>query len=176
MKSHKGLFVITISLLLVVSCSITVLAYMLQRTPTKENTFTPATLDCALQTNKDTDGNLNSVTVKNNGNVSAYLRVTMVSYWVDGGGNIVGRASTLPTFSVKTGWIKGSTDIYYYQAPIAAKDATPELLADKIILATDGEYKQVLDVLAEAIQAMPTDAVTEAWGVTVEGGNITAAP
>ena len=35
---------------------------------------------------------------------------------------------------------------------------------------------QVIEVIAEAVQAEPVSAVREAWGVTVTNNTITAAP
>ena len=34
--------------------------------------------------------------------------------------------------------------------------------------------KQVIEVMAEAIQSEPAEAVGEAWGVTISSGSVTA--
>ena len=54
---------------------------------------------------------------------------------------------------------------------------TPNLLASgkTITLATDGDYYQVIEIFAEAIQGAPANAVTSSRGVTLDSnGNITA--
>ena len=49
------------------------------------------------------------------------------------------------------------------------------LLGSSIILAKDGEYLQVVDVFAEAIQANPTTAVRDSWLVNISGSEIVSA-
>ena len=60
-----------------------------------------------------------------------------------------------------------------------AKNASPATdLIDSINLKdkyddADGG-KQVIEVMAEAIQSEPAEAVGEAWGVTISAGSVTA--
>ena len=60
-----------------------------------------------------------------------------------------------------------------------APGQTPETnLIDTITLSSsyidaDGG-KQVIEVMAEAIQSSPTEAVGTAWGVTISEGSVTA--
>lgn len=168
---------------LVVLCG-TVIAYMFSRTEVKENEFIPAEVHCVV--NKESVSGRyftahDTVIAKNAGNINAYLRVRLVSYWVDKEDHIVG---TLPsptvTVDMASGWLKGSDDTYYYTKPIAPGDWTPQLLHSPIVLQTQGtapdEYYQVVVILGEAIQSLPANAVTDSWHVGLSGDIITSVP
>jgi len=153
----------------------TALAYMFRQTEAKENLFTPAQVSCTVQ--EQFDGTQKSgIKIQNTGTIEAYLRLRLVSYWVDADGNVVAKPSEMPTVSLQTGWIKGANDTYYYQLPVAPGGVTGAL-ANPIVLQKDANgYLQVLEVFAEAIQSKPQNAVTSAWGVTVDAnGRITSA-
>lgn len=176
LKTH-GLFLIFL-LLLVAVCG-TVLAYMFKKTSIADNQFTPANVSCVVR--EVTDASVTektSIKVENTGNIDAYLRVRLVSYWVQKTGEtteIVAKASQMPTFTTAEGWLKGSNDTYYYTKPIAPGALTPELLSTKITLTEEDGYLQVVEVFAEAIQSVPTSAVTGSWQVTLDtAGTITS--
>ena len=177
MKLRKILLVLlACSLTLTITLLGSVFAYMFKQTEEVTNDLVPARVSCVVQ--ETFDGTVkSSVAVKNTGNIDAYLRVRPVSYWVNAEGNIVGKKSSMPGFTVADGWIKGTNDTYYYNTPIAPGASTPNLLASSITLASEDGYRQVVEVFAEAIQSKPTGAVTSSWGVTLdENGTITKAP
>ena len=104
-----------------------------------------------------------------------------MTYWVDESGNIMPIPSETLNFEYSDNWVKGSNDIYYYKSAVAPGALTEELLeeAESIKLKTyiaDAEkgttYYQRIDVFAEAIQSLPAEAVTESWGVTLDGNGI----
>ena len=152
----------------------TVLAYMFRQTEEKNNEFTPAKVTCKVD--EAFDGETKSrIQVQNTGNIDAYLRVRLVSYWVDADGNIVAKPSVMPQFQMAAGWLKGSNDTYYYQEPVSPNAPTGNLLSSPIALEQDTEngYVQVVQVFAEAIQSEPTKAATNSWHVTIDpNGNI----
>ncbi len=169
----KTVVIITLSLLLTAALCGTVFAYMFARSQTEENSFVPANVACTVSETFNGTAK-SSITVKNTGNVAAYLRVRLVTYWVDGDGNIVGKASASLDISPASGWISGDGNIYYYSSPVEPGNSTPNLLASSITLAEEDGYKQVVEVFAEAIQSKPAGAVTESWGVSIDGsGKIT---
>lgn len=176
MKSTKktALIVIASVLLMAALCG-TVFAYMFKKTQTEENSFVPAVVACKVS--ESFDGTTkSSITVKNTGNIDAYLRVRLVTYWVDGEEKIVGKPSKSLDISPASGWISGGGNVYYYTSPIEPNGITPDLLGSSITLAEEDGYKQVVEVFAEAIQSQPSIAVTESWGVAVDSdGNITSA-
>lgn len=146
----------------------------------KTTTFVPAEVTCEVKESL-LSGVKSDVCVKNTGNAAAYLRIRLVSYYVDNDNSIAGRVpSQYPTLTLQNGWIAGTDHTYYYPTPVEP-DAKTKILCDPITLGTvklaDGEtVYQVLEVFAEAIQAEPVGAVQEAWNVTVSGTEITHAP
>ena len=165
-------------------------AYMFKATDIKENKFTPSVLECKVsevfQNNQKT-----SIKVMNTSksNIDAYLRVRFVSYWVKKNGSdyeIVGKPSIMPSIEMEPGWIKSAnSDTYYYTVPVSPGKYTGELVKEGTLiqLVEDGDYLQVVEVFADAIQALGTTdvgdipAVVDAWGVKLDSsGSIVSAP
>lgn len=146
----------------------------------KTNTFVPAEVTCKVEESLFS-GVKRDVCVENTGNVAAYLRIRLVSYYVYDNGDIAGRVSSqYPMLTLQNGWIAGTDHTYYYPTPVEP-DAKTGILCGPITLGTvelaDGTpVYQVLEVFAEAIQAEPVGAVQEAWNVTVSDTEITAVP
>ena len=69
-------------LVLIVGVTGTVFTYMFKRTEFKENSLIPAKVSCALNEAFDADTGVKSnITVKNTGNIDAYIPVRLVTYW-----------------------------------------------------------------------------------------------
>lgn len=129
--------------------------------------------------------------MKNTSNIDAYIRVRLVFHWQDSKGNVVARNMTPPEFTCYTEstdkWIQKGEYTYYYKTPVAPGDFTADLLKTKITMnpvvveetivgnqKVSYYYYPVVEVLAEAIQSKPTDAVESSWNVTVgSDGKIT---
>lgn len=167
----------------------TTLAFMFKRTSVK-NHFVPATVTCKvhekLDGNEHSDGihmgnRKSEIHVENTGNYNAYIRVRIVSYWVDADGNTIGMPAQIPKPELANEkWLSGENDTYYYETPVAPGELT-EMLFKPFMLQTSVDAKgatvyQMVEVLAEAIQAEPAAAAEESWGVTVTDGKITNAP
>ena len=169
MKLRKILLICLICvLLLTVSLLCAVFAYMFKQTDTVEMEFVPAHV--ASEVVENFDGvNKSSITVKNTGNIDAYLRVRMVTYWINADNEIVPVASQMPAYTVHSDWLPLGDHTYCYVYPVAPGNTTPaNLLATQMTLETSEEgYRQVVAVFAEAIQANPDNAVEEAWIVKV---------
>ena len=155
----------------------TTFALLKASTAPVENTFTAAKSDIKIDEDV-TGGQKKSIIVQNTGTAVSYVRVKLVMNWVDDTtGNIVS-GDNLPhvTLNSDNSWFLGSDGIYYYKMPVAAKGETTNLLKDPITQpnAPAGCHLEVT-VLAESIQAAPSKAVTESWGVQVdtETGNLT---
>jgi hypothetical protein len=174
MRKNKRLITIVTALVLLglVLCG-TVISYMFHISEQKNNLFTPAEVSCEVLEEFADNKTKSSIVVENKGNIAAYLRVRLVSYWVDGDGNIVAKPSEMPDFTISDGWMAGTKDTYYYISPIQPLGKTPNLLADgqKIELKQEDGYSQVIEVFAEAIQSKPVDAV-ENWGVKLDSKGI----
>ena len=99
----------------------------------------------------------------------SYVRVKLVMNWVDGDGNVSAEPVNI-TPSITGNWFE-QDGIYYYKMPVAANDGeTTNLLATPITEPADKHAGCHLEVtvLAESIQAAPSKAVTESWGVCVD--------
>ena len=180
-KSRKllpGLVILVLVLALAVGG---VYSYMFARTEEAANVLTPAAVSCKVDETFE-DNKKSSITVQNTGKVDAYLRVRLVTYWVNDAGEIVAKPSEKLTVTLTDNWLADTdNDTYYYKSPVKAGAETPNLLATPLGLteSSDG-YNQVIEVFAEAIQAEGTTdgekvpAVTDAWGVTITDGVITA--
>ena len=140
------------------------------------NTFTPAHVSCVVTENFD--GTVKSnVNVTNTSDIAAFIRVKLVTYRVNDDGQHIGGTATILPFTPGTGWVKYG-DFYYYTLPVEP-NATPEAaligtpgieLKDSYKDADGG--KQVIEVMAEAIQSQPDRAVADAWNVTVSNGSL----
>jgi hypothetical protein len=182
------------AILIVASVSVTV-AYMIIRSPEITNSFVPAKIDCqVLETETIIDDVVTktSVTAQNTGDVDAYIRVRVVTYWEDSKGNLVARTSPENKFDGDwkyndAAWIYDDTNqTFYHKAPVGANDVTAELLGsgfDGITLKPESveqegnvtfTYYPVVEFIVEGIQGAPDTAVKESWGVTLDSnGNIT---
>ena len=152
----------------------TTLAYLKANTSPVTNTFKAATSE--IKIDEKLDGNQKtSITVKNEGTATSYVRVKLVMTWVDESGNVVS-GGNLPEVALnEPDWFM-KDGIYYYTKPVAPEDSTANLLKDPITQpnAPEGCHLEVT-VLAESIQAAPSTAVEGAWAVKVVNGALTPA-
>lgn len=159
-----------LSLLLLITVSIGgTLAYLVAKTDPVVNTFVPSKVETEVEENFD--GKVKTdVNVKNIGDVDAYVRIKLVTYRVNNDGDRIGGTATIPSFTPGEGWVE-KDGCYYYTNPVAPNQEPVANLVDSITLVeyddADGG-KQVIEVMAEGIQANPKTAVQEAWGVTVK--------
>lgn len=166
--------------------STTTYAYMVSETETISNEFDPAQVSC--QVTETFENNVkSSITVKNTGDIDAYIRVRLVSYWVDAEGKIVSEPSKTGEELIKLIkadedegeilWIADSpNDTYYYKNKVSIEAETSNLLTESSITLMPNEkgYRQVVEVFAEAIQAEPAKAAESAWNVKITDGKISS--
>ena len=177
-KHHTGrltAMVIATALLLALAISGTV-AWLTTKDKPITNTFNPSKVACEVT--ESFNGTVKSnVNVKNTGDIDAYIRVKLVTYRTNEKGQHIGGTATLPNFTLGANWVKFG-DYYYYTLPVAAGKTPATNLTDSMTLTA--EYtdvdggKQAIDVMAEAIQSVPAEAVGQAWGVTISEGRVTA--
>ena len=162
-------------LVILVSLTMPIAAYMIRQTSSIDNEFLTAEVSCSVVESFE-DGVKSSVKVSNDGNIDVYVRIRFVSYWVDQEGNQVSKPSpALDLHYDDTTWIKSlHTDTYYHKHPVSAGSLTSELLSEDFSLLTDSEFRQVVEVFAETIQANPTSVAegTDVWNVQIENGMI----
>lgn len=140
------------------------------------NTFDPSKVTCEVQ--EKFDGKVKSdVNVKNTGDIDAFIRVKLVTYRTNDAGQHIGGTAALPQFTLGANWIEYN-GYYYYTLPVAPGDKPATKLTDSMTLTesyddADGGH-QSIDVMAEAIQSVPAEAVGQAWGVSIAPGSVTA--
>lgn len=154
----------------------TTFALLKASTAPVENTFTAAKSDIKIDEDV-TGGQKKSIVVKNTGTAVSYVRVKLVMNWVDESGNVSATPVNITVDYDNTNWFE-QDGIYYYKMPVAPDGKTENLLkADSPI--TEPADKPAgchleVTVLAESIQAAPSKAVTDSWGVGVDGnGHLT---
>ena len=162
--AKSSALIIALALILVLAVGGTV-AYIFTHTGPVINTFTPADVKVDIQ--EDFDGRVKkNVNVKNTGDTDAYIRIKLVTYMADSEGNPIAENASIPSFVPGSDWSYcESDDTYYYGKPVAPNGKTSDLIGNDGITLKEG---QVVEVLAEGIQAMPKQAVIDAWGVTVD--------
>lgn len=176
-RSSRKAGTLLLSLLLVITLALGgTAAYLITRTDPVLNSFQPSSVDCKVT--EDFDGNVKSnVNVTNTGDTEAYIRVKLVTYRVNDGGQHIGGTATIPNFAPGANWVEFN-GYYYYTLPVTPGGKPGAALIDSITLT--GSYndadggKQVIEVMAEAIQSGPAQAVGDSWGVTISEGSVTA--
>ena len=160
--AKSSALIIALALILILAVGGTV-AYIFTQTGPVINTFTPT--EAKITVDEETSNNQKtSITVVNNSTgVPVYIRVALVANMIDKDENVTGAAS-VPNFTPGDNWILGNDGYYYYTEPVPVGGSTGNLLQSSMTL---DENMQVV-VLADAIQAMPKEAVIDAWGVTVD--------
>ena len=165
-------------------------AWLVSKPAAVENNFVPGKVACKVLEDFGTGNGTyvkSNVRVKNTGNTDAYIRVLLVFTWKDKAGNIF---SNKPQEGIDyqinmdnmylTDWIMQKSDAglyFYYKKRVAPEAETRYLIESLYQIATvtgpeNGKYKLSVDILADAVQADPPEAVTESWGVAVENDEI----
>ena len=192
---HKRVAVLIVCLILLLCATIGgTLAYVFTKTPTVENTFTPAQVSCAVVETFESNVKQN-VRVQNTGDATAYIRLTVVVTWKYQDANgidhvyaqtpIKGQDYAIE-YATNTQWLQGNDGFWYYCIPVpCAKDASSETETLTQVLINSVQqlesamipegYALSVEIIASAIQSYPSSAVTENWHVTVDqNGVITA--
>ncbi|MBQ7047353.1 MAG: hypothetical protein IJN86_00225, partial [Clostridia bacterium] len=166
---RKGVVLgVSITALIAVALAVGItLSYLFTQTDEKVNVFKPGNVQCEV-VEVYNDNVKSSITVKNTGNTEAYMRVCFTTYYENASGAKIGESATIPDFDLGDNWVKGSDGFYYYKVPVAPGASTTDLTGTDIVLQSKEDIDgaplyQVIEVFAEAIQAMPNDAVLDSW-------------
>lgn len=169
----KRAIVLLLSLVLVVSTVIgTTMAYLVSSPDPVVNTFTPARVDSKVDENLNTPGVKKDVRIQNDSNVTAYIRAAVVVTWRNGDNVMPSQQGDYIidwTGITDSSWFE-KDGFYYYKNPVTAQGHTGELFTDCSPVegkAPADDYELCVEILSEAIQAEPAEAVEGAWGVTV---------
>ncbi|MBQ7500435.1 MAG: hypothetical protein IJT91_06040 [Clostridia bacterium] len=123
-----------------------------------------------------------NVSIKNTGDIPAYIRAAVVVNWKDASGNVSG---TVPVagvdytinFDLAHGWKKSSDGYYYYIYPVAPSQYTGVLVTSctPVSGTAPAGYGLSVEILGSAIQSKPANLVVEKWSgvVSVSGTTLT---
>ena len=131
------------------------------------NTMIPGQVPITIN-EKFENGTKSDVSVTNNGNIDAYIRVAIVANAVDEKGNII--AGKAPSYTVNEEKWQLLDGYYYYKGAVAPDGTTEQLFKGKgDVKVTGGE----LNILAESIQVLGgingETASVYAWGHSFDG-------
>ena len=167
-------------------------AFLLASTSEVKNAFDAAQVSCRVDETID-GATKENVKVTNTSDIKAYIRATLVVNWADEAGNVYGESpvSNLDnaeihdykiTFASNEGdgsegkWVKGADGFWYWTTPVAPGQPTGDLIESctQVGNAPEDDYFLSVEILASAIQALPTDVVADEWDSGVSGVNETS--
>ena len=156
------------------------LAWLISTPEQVVNSFTPGVVTIEVdETFDDEHTTKQNVSIKNTGNVPAYIRVALVPAWVDDEGNIAAKPASLELnddcniawgkdgSGYEADWFIGSDGFYYCKTVIEPGASTPILIKSCTVKGEEHEYDFELQVIASAVQSLPTSTVEKVWPVVV---------
>ena len=173
-RTNKAAVLIIAVLLLLGAAVGSTVAFLTTKTKPVENSFEYAKVSCEVTGSKE------NVQIKNTGNTAAYIRATYVVTWRDAYGKVAvsvpGGYSYTLTENLGNYWNKGADGYFYYSLPVSPGSSTEERPLDCAVTYPENpEYTLSVEVLAEALQSEPAEAVQQAWGATIVDGKLTPA-
>lgn len=169
---HRKLVLIVAAGLLLVAAAGTTLAWLTAQSATLSNAFDSAAIGCETD-ETFSNGVKSNVSIRNTGTMDAYIRAALVPVWKDGD-SIAAKAASITDCTIKWGnacgtqWKRSADGFFYCTVPIPPDENTP-ILIDSCLVDTVSGYHFELQISAQAIQALPASAVTDAWGSGVSG-------
>lgn len=156
----KRAVVVLVSVILVAVLAVdATLAYLITRTDTFENIFTPPVMRLSLEGIDD---------ITNTGDVPMYVRALGVANWVsvDDEHTILAEdplhGDDFTIDFVTEGWFLASDGFYYYENVLAPGEQI-QLFLSATQLKEKAGYELRLEILSSGIQATPTEAIAAAW-------------
>ena len=156
------------------------LAWLISTPEPVVNEFTPGEVTIQVDEKFDDEHTTKqNVSIKNTGNVPAYIRVALIPAWVDDEGNIAAKPASLKLNDdcniawgkdgngYENDWFIGSDGFYYCKTVIEPDESTPILIKSCTVKGEGHEYDFELQVIASAVQSLPTSTVGEVWPVVV---------
>lgn len=173
-KTWKALIVAALAVVILTAAVGGTMAWLSTQTKELTNTFEPAKVTCAV--NETFENNVKSnVSIQNTGTTDAYIRAMIVANWCTADGKVVKTASPNYEGLPGRGWVKHTDGFYYYTQPVAP-DQTTSMLFTKCEQGTvpEGADHLEVNIICQAVQSTPANAVTEAWGVTISNGSVSS--
>lgn len=168
--SKKWLLIAMIALICLVGVGDTI-AYLVDKTDAVTNTFTPTSVKNEVDEEFDNQEKKN-VRIKNTGTTSAYIRVAVVGNWCDASGNVVSAWEDTIDYNEED-WVKGTDGFWYYKKAVNAGDFSEYLFTEYDPDPKEDGTHLELQIISQAIQSEPDEAVESVWPVTANNGTIT---
>ena len=173
LKSKKPLILLAALLLIFTVTAGSTLAYLVASSDPVENVFTPGEMSGEIEEKFD-GATKEDVSIEITGDADAYVRAAIVVTWKNGaGGDIYGKQPISTTDYSMTlnlnDWFVGTDGYYYCSSKVEAGEKTPVLIQSctQQQACENPDYKLDVEIIAEAIQAEPKDAVRDAWGEAI---------
>ncbi|MBR4036526.1 MAG: hypothetical protein IKJ05_07345 [Oscillospiraceae bacterium] len=157
------------------------LAYLFTQSDAVVNTFNPVTPDITVD--EEFEGNVKKkVAIKNTGEVDSFIRAKVVITWQNDAGEVYpltpvpGTDAATADYKItwtKDGWVEGSDGFCYYTSAVPVNGSTGVLFTDAAPLraCADENYTLHIEILSQAIQSTPDEAVESVWTlVNAENG------
>lgn len=166
MRKTKAILLLAL-IVAILACSVGgTLAFLVTKTGSVKNTFQSAKVTSSVIEPGWNDGSTkkSNVTIKNTGDVSAYIRAAIVITWKDKDGNTMPEkpGSGDYSLSIGSGWTPAKDGYYYYNSSVGAGKETSNLI-DSCTATYTNSYNDgrqlCVEVIGSAIQA-------EGMGVT----------
>lgn len=180
-KNRKIRFTVICSALAAAICIVGItVALILTRTENVINTFAPSKVTCRV-TEQFENGIKKEVRIQNTGNTEAYIRAKVLVTWKNADGEVYWKTPEQEkdydiTFSKDPDWLyDAQSNTYYYALAVAPEEATKTLIESVVLRETSGKpagYDLSVEIIADAIQSTPAEAVQTAWHVTVSNKKI----
>lgn len=146
------------------------IAYMQQRASVT-NRFDIAVVEAQIE--ESFQNNIKEdVFVMNNSDFPVYVRAALVFQWKDSDGYVLGGTPEenidydLELLLTEEGWFKGDDGYYYYRKPVKSGEPTSILVQSCTPKNPESQLNKIsLDVMVQVIQATPSEAIEEAWGI-----------
>ena len=143
---------------------------MMAQTQNISNSFIPSKVSCQVL---DSNGQFS---IKNTGNVKAYIRAMVVVNWMDGNGNVYGTPPVKgdnADYTLVTSASWNEVDGIYYYANSVDSQASVDFITVTGMGSTNGDYTLTVEVVAEAIQAegMGASSAQNAWAAALAQPN-----
>ena len=175
-KRKKMALLVSLLLLITITVGGTI-AFIYTQTGDVENTFTPSKVTCDIV--ESFDGSVKSnVYITNTGDTEAYIRAGIIVNWIGDDENISAIEPVLgEDYSLNVdeddNWIKIG-DYYYHKKAVSAGASTETLIRSCEQLQQKEGYSLFVEIIGDAIQSTPLDAVKGSWNVKIaDDGTIT---
>lgn len=141
-------------------------AFLVAQSESVQNNFTYAHVRCTID-EKFENGVKSDVKIQNTGDIPAYIRARIVVTWKDANGKVSAVPVKNTDYTIafnETDWTQQG-DYWYCKTAVNPNGFTPKLITEckKTGTAPDG-YDLSVEIMADAIQREPANAVKEAWG------------